>query len=267
MNQHNNFRKRDREQNSEDIEEIIFGNSRKVIRSPDYKKTRGKEGKKSQNRENENPTAGMDEIRDLKKMIVEMMEEIRNNTKENRELREEMRKREEEWRKEKEDLYKRIEVLEERTEKEERAKRKMNLVLKGIKIKSEEPEMEIENFFKKNLGVETKIKKINKIRSENEYSITVVEMETWDMKQRVMKNKNKLKGSHMYIENDLTVEERKIQAQIRAIAKREKEKGKKVKVGYKKITINGEEYDWNQKENGVVAGNSTQISTHSKNRK
>lgn len=38
--------------------------------------------------------------------------------------------------------------------------------------------------------------------------IFLSEIKSWDQKKSVMHNKNKLKGTKIYIENDMTVEER-----------------------------------------------------------
>ena len=61
-----------------------------------------------------------------------------------------------------------------------------------------------------------------------------------------MKNKNKLKGTQTYIDDDLTKEELEIQKQIREIARKEKQKGSQVRIGYKKICIDGKWRRWEE---------------------
>lgn len=66
-----------------------------------------------------------------------------------------------------------------------------------------------------------------------------------------MKNKSKLrnlKDIKVYIENDLTEEERKIQKLIRERAAQERKNGNKVFLGYNKITINGIRWTWDQRK-------------------
>lgn len=76
----------------------------------------------------------------------------------------------------------------------------------------------------------------------------VVIVEEWEMKRNVMmKKKNLDKG--IYIDDDLTRREREIQERLRRMAREEKEKGKEVKIGYKKISVNGKWFKWNEKEN------------------
>lgn len=68
-----------------------------------------------------------------------------------------------------------------------------------------------------------------------------------------MKEKSKLKGRDIYIDHDLTKEERDIQRKLRERAKREREESKKVKIGYKKIIIEGKTYIWNEEAEDIEA--------------
>lgn len=47
-----------------------------------------------------------------------------------------------------------------------------------------------------------------------------------------MTNKNKLKNKNIYIDNDLTKKEKRIQREIAEVARVEREGGAKVKIGY-----------------------------------
>jgi hypothetical protein len=68
-------------------------------------------------------------------------------------------------------------------------------------------------------------------------------MEEWSGKENVMKQKEKLREKKetekIFIDNDLTRQERETQKKQRTIAKEEEREGKKVKVGYRKITMEG----------------------------
>lgn len=59
-----------------------------------------------------------------------------------------------------------------------------------------------------------------------------------------MKMKKKLYGKQLFIDHDLTHEERDVQAKIRTRAKEEKANGNQVKVGYKKMVVNGTKWVW-----------------------
>jgi hypothetical protein len=52
----------------------------------------------------------------------------------------------------------------------------------------------------------------------------------------------------MYIDDDLTKEERETQKKLRELAREERDRGKRVKIGYRKIQINGEWFRRDERE-------------------
>jgi hypothetical protein len=52
----------------------------------------------------------------------------------------------------------------------------------------------------------------------------------------------------MYKDDDLTNEERKTQKKLREMAREKRDRGKRVKIGYRKIQINGEWFIWDEKQ-------------------
>ena len=80
----------------------------------------------------------------------------------------------------------------------------------------------------------------------------IVKCETFEHKLQIMKAKNMVRGSQCFIEDDLTREERKTRAILRNGGRKETVKGKGVKVGYKKLIIDSEIWDWKGEENGLV---------------
>jgi len=58
-------------------------------------------------------------------------------------------------------------------------------------------------------------------------------------KREVMVNKYKLKGEDIFIENDLTWEERKVQERISKWFREMRNKGNEVKIGFGKVRVNG----------------------------
>jgi hypothetical protein len=51
----------------------------------------------------------------------------------------------------------------------------------------------------------------------------------------------------MFKDEDLTNEERKTQKKLREVTREERERGKSVKMGYRKIQINGERFIWDKR--------------------
>jgi hypothetical protein len=51
----------------------------------------------------------------------------------------------------------------------------------------------------------------------------------------------------MFKDEDLTNEERKTQKKLREVTREQRERGKSVKMGYRKIQINGERFIWDKR--------------------
>ncbi|KAK9738357.1 hypothetical protein QE152_g9991 [Popillia japonica] len=78
-----------------------------------------------------------------------------------------------------------------------------------------------------------------------------VELKNYSDKREILKNKKKLrrvKEGKIYINEDLTYDDRRIQKEIRKIVKQEREKGKIVKERLHKLIINNEVWYWNETE-------------------
>jgi hypothetical protein len=76
-------------------------------------------------------------------------------------------------------------------------------------------------------------------------------IESWEQKKNIMLNKSKLKEKkdvRMYIDGDLTKEKKETQKKLRELAREERDRGKMVKIGYRKIQINGEWFRWDERE-------------------
>ncbi|KAJ3635361.1 hypothetical protein MTP99_008274 [Tenebrio molitor] len=129
-------------------------------------------------------------------------------------------------------------------ENEERRRRKNNMVImvitecRGEGKSKQQIKEDIEKFIKINIE-EAKVKNCYNINKDQ----VLVEVEEWSGKEKVMKQKGKPGGKKetekIFIDNNLTKQEREIQKKLRAIAKKEKREEKEVKVGYMKITIEG----------------------------
>lgn len=227
---------------SEEEEEDIFAKSKKVIRSPNIK-NKGKDM----------------EVESLKAMFENMMEqmklEMRRNTEEVKlemnKLRKEMQVRESQWENEKRELESRIRNLEDKVDREERLKRKNNIVVKKLKTSDGNEREKIEKFINEELKIKVNIAKAYKINRGKENEMIVAEVESWEQKQNIMRKKQMLKGKDIFIDNDLTAKERQIQNQIVEISKVEKKRGKNVRVGYRKLFIEEKVFVWDEREQGV----------------
>lgn len=235
-------RKRDtvRAEGRMELSPEVFQKSKKTIRSPTANLIRT--STKEVTEEN---------MEEIKKLIGEFRDEMRVGFRENQEeirkLKEEMKKKEEIWEREKHQLRYKIQNLEDRLESEEKNKKRNNIVIRGVNCEGENIKERTRGFLEKQLGVKVSIKEAYTVGKRKEKKAVVAKIEYWKEKQEVMKNKNKLRGTQIYIDNDLTMKERDIQSKIYDRANKEKAKGKRVKIGYQKLLIEGVQYVWNNK--------------------
>ncbi|CAG5096827.1 Protein of unknown function [Cotesia congregata] len=146
----------------------------------------------------------------------------------------------------------RVRSLEISVERQERKVRRKNIIVKGVEMqRNKEWSQEVERIWEK-IGVEggkRNMRKIGGIDKEGK-SLVLIEMEGLEKKREVMMAKSKLKGEKVRIEDDLTREERRIQRLIMEEARKERENGKRVKVGYMKMWVNDELRLWNESGEG-----------------
>ncbi|XP_070517885.1 golgin subfamily A member 6-like protein 24 [Cardiocondyla obscurior] len=145
-------------------------------------------------------------------------------------------------------LEERTRMLEMAKKREKKEWRKNNLIIRGIKIKSEEKKALKEQVKEiiEVTGVKAKIEDVNKIGGENKggYGMVWVKMENFKEKLEILRCKGKLKDRAEWIGDDLTEYERKVEWLIKREADRLKREGKQVKIGYKKIWVNKEMWIW-----------------------
>jgi len=67
-----------------------------------------------------------------------------------------------------------------------------------------------------------------------------------------MRRKKKLGSREIHIDNDLTQKEREVQRKLREVARGERANGRRTRVGYRRIEIEGQLYIWNEKENRII---------------
>ena len=189
----------------------------------------------------------------VKQIKTELMEEVR------REVKNEMKKEIEKFREEEriarkileselEKMRKIIQDSEKRTQEQERRERSLNIVVRGEKVEGRRVMDAVTKVFEK-IGVKDrgiKVKDVFKLRSREDDSLILVKLYSMDEKRMIMEKKNKLKGTTIYVDDDLTKNERERQSAMRVWAKSEREKGMSVKVGIGRAWMNGREYVWNE---------------------
>lgn len=158
-----------------------------------------------------------------------------------------------EERKEGNDVWKEVRKIKKKIVEQEKKERKNNIIIKGLRTGKENVREKVETFLKEELEVTGGIKK-TELRGTQNSNVALVELENWEKKQEVMSKKSRLDTKRIYIEYDLTYEERKVQVAIREKARKLQEEGKVVKVGYRKLNIQGKWFHWNDEEEELQEG-------------
>ena len=171
---------------------------------------------------------------------------IKSSVKEVLEEKEEMKKKEKEIIERCEEEVRKIRW---QKEKEERIRRKNNIIITGINKGRNVSATEIEEFLKEKIGVEVEINAVWWVYVNNEKSVGA-EMKSWEDKMKVMENKSMLKEieKKIFIENYTTNEERNVRRILVAKAKELRGQGKNVKVGYFRIEVDGKRYIYDEKK-------------------
>uniref|UniRef100_A0A6P7FDG7 Uncharacterized protein LOC114328934 n=1 Tax=Diabrotica virgifera virgifera TaxID=50390 RepID=A0A6P7FDG7_DIAVI len=186
----------------------------------------------------------MDELKELMELVKSVMLEV----KELRQVNQYYIEKFKDIQTENIELKKQLVVVQNRMEIIEKKERQNNLIITGLDINETEPEKVVEetvNNIKKYLKVEAEINRVTKIGNKR-YKVEMVNL---NKKKEILSNKKKLKdvpGARIFIDEDLTYQERRIQKIIREQAKLERNQGKNVKVAYKKMIVNNQVWVWNR---------------------
>ncbi|XP_070526500.1 golgin subfamily A member 6-like protein 24 [Cardiocondyla obscurior] len=145
-------------------------------------------------------------------------------------------------------LEERVRMMEMGQEREKNKWRKNKVIIRGLKLKEEGKvalREKVEEIFEK-IKEKTKIVDVNKIGKVNKggYSMVWVKLKSFKDKIEIMRGKGKLKEKTEWIGDDLTEYERKVEWCIKREAEKYKKKGKKVKIGYKKLWVEKDFLVW-----------------------
>lgn len=195
-----------------------------------------------------------DKLDKLMAMMQDLMSDVKLIRKEQSQFKEEitiLKQENKNMKKENELLKNEIKGLHTQIEILDKKERRNNIIIAGIPLSNQNDQNMLQiahEFIEKYLNLKVNIKNAYKIGPKS----CLVEMNNNHDKVAVMKNKHKLKelkDEKIYINNDCTKNERKIEIILKRIAKEEIEKKNEVRIGYQKIIINGEKWIWNDSRN------------------
>ncbi|XP_014216449.1 golgin subfamily A member 6-like protein 22 [Copidosoma floridanum] len=125
--------------------------------------------------------------------MFELMERLEKREEEWREERSRWLKERLEWIEEKKAIEERINTLEWELEKNEREKRRQNIVIKGAIIEKENIKKKLEEFVEQKINVNVKVKNATEIvvkKGKSDMKMVVVELESKEMKDTKREHKN-----------------------------------------------------------------------------
>lgn len=128
----------------------------------------------------------------------------------------------------------------------ERDERAMNVVIKGVArgcVENVNVKEWLHEFLKIKIGVDVDVV-ATKIESSG---MIIAKLSSADDKYKIMFNKSKLKGSNIFIGNDLSYEERKTQEEINKWARDMRMKGRVVKIGTGRVRVGDKWIRWEDK--------------------
>lgn len=132
-----------------------------------------------------------------------------------------------------------------------REAKKCNIVIKEEELlkEGENGKEWVERLIKEKIKIECKI-----VECRSSGLVLVAKVESEEKEREVMRNKNRLKGGNIFIENDLSWEERKIQEKMNSWARERRREGVEVKVG--KVRVASKWKDWEEIESEIGERNS-----------
>jgi len=130
----------------------------------------------------------------------------------------------------------------------DREERRRNIIIKGVKIPREIGDDRratawAAELIKNKLDVEARV-----LGCRESGAVVVVRLEDEETKKMVMRNKNRLKGEKIFIENDLSWEDRNVQGRINWWVKEQRRKGMEVKVGIGRVRVKGIWWAWGDRK-------------------
>ena len=142
-----------------------------------------------------------------------------------------------------------LKEIDKKLEMREREERRKNIVIRGIKGKRNELEKEVKEILKE-VGIEAEVncKKVIEDGGDGGVRMTVIGLQELEQKRKVMIERRRLREKGIRIDDDLTWKERKMRWNLEDIARQERGDGKRVRVKYGKIQIEGKWWKWEEDE-------------------
>lgn len=144
-------------------------------------------------------------------------------------------------------------------ELQERARRRNNIVIKGLKSNSRSANDVVSDFLASQFQLNDALEEVREVGIREKFF--VVKLRRNEFRSKVMREKSKLSkltDVKIYIDPDFTPLEQKIYSSIKAFSYEMKKKGHKTSIGYSKLQIDGVEWGWSYTENRLISSKAPQ---------
>lgn len=135
---------------------------------------------------------------------------------------------------------------------EDRRRRKLNLIIKGLTLESRDVLKEVDEFLGQKFDAKDQIINAKLTTKPGTKTMIVVTLKSAGIRSHILRNKKaKLANSTIFIEPDLPPEDREIQAALRGEARAARNTGKKTKIVNNKIQIDNQWFFWSSEEKSL----------------
>ncbi|KAJ8666377.1 hypothetical protein QAD02_008039 [Eretmocerus hayati] len=124
-------------------------------------------------------------------------------------------------------------------------------IVKGLNLGDDDLKGNLGRWIEEILGIEGQVIKAWRVKGKDEAIMISAECESETMKKEVMMNKSKLKGSEIYIENDMTCHQREVRRKLKEKANEARSQSKKATVKGEMLIIDSQVYKWNEMERKI----------------
>ena len=141
---------------------------------------------------------------------------------------------------------KKIKELEGKIERIEKSERKNNIILWGVKFEKGEAEAAAKEILEVKMGVEVRIEKVWTIKDK----AIGVKLRTFEEKLKIFEKRKVLKGTDIFLGDDMTEKEREVQKIVKEEAAKAKKNdpSKVVRTGYRKIKVDDKWYNYDEEK-------------------
>lgn len=225
-----------------------FKRSKKVSRSPERERNvSGETGERMEEI--------IESIKRIKEeIIMEWRKDFRKMEEDLATFKERVIKIEADWVVGTNKIENRLVKVEKKCEEMAKREKRNNIVIRGAEFEEEVGCGEVKKFFKEKLMTEVDLESVYSIKKNNKIT-TFVKVKSWKEKQRIMENKNKLRGTKIVVEHEMTERELEVQNLIWKKSIEERDKGYKTRMGYRKLWVGEKLFVWDEENNVLKAKN------------